>query len=191
VKVAALANKLPIAREFITKMQLAFEYLPMFLKQGIVEWNKSTIKLANGSLVMADSTTGSSIRGMTFNIVFLDEFAHVPNSVAHEFFMSTYPTISSGKTTKIIIVSTPKGLNMFYKMWMDAVEKRSSYIPIEIHWSMVPGRDAKWKEEVIKNTSIEQWSQEFESCAASSVINTSFGKITIGELYEKLKMEQH
>jgi Terminase large subunit, T4likevirus-type, N-terminal/Terminase RNaseH-like domain len=163
VNVAVLANKAPTAREILGRLQLAFEYLPLFLKQGVVEWNKGSIELGNGSKIRADSTSGSSVRGSSFNLIFLDEFAFVPNNIAEAFFASTYPTISSGVTTKVIIVSTPNGLNLFYKMWMDAIEKRSLYIPLEIHWSMVPGRDEKWKEETIKNTSQEQFRQEFET----------------------------
>jgi Terminase large subunit, T4likevirus-type, N-terminal/Terminase RNaseH-like domain len=163
VNVAVLANKAPTAREILGRLQLAFEYLPLFLKQGVVEWNKGSMELGNGSKIRADSTSGSSVRGSSFNLIFLDEFAFVPNNIAEAFFASTYPTISSGVTTKVIIVSTPNGLNLFYKMWMDAIEKRSLYIPLEIHWSMVPGRDEKWKEETIKNTSPEQFRQEFET----------------------------
>jgi len=174
--VAILANKAKTSREIMSRLQLAFENLPRFLQQGVKEWNKGSIELSNGSKAQADSTSGSSIRGQTFNVVFLDEFAHVPSNIAEEFFMSTYPTISSGTTTKIIIVSTPKGLNLFYKMWTDAVEKRSLYVPIEIHWSMVPGRDDKWKDQIIKNTSEEQFRQEF-LCefigSTSTLINSS------------------
>lgn len=162
VNVAILANKAATAREIMGRLQLAFEYLPRFLQQGVKEWNKGSIELANGSRAIADSTSGSSVRGRSFNVVFLDEFAFVPNNIAEAFFMSTYPTISSGQTTKVIIVSTPNGLNLFYRMWTEAIEKRSDYIPIEIHWSMVPGRDEVWKEQTIRNTSEDQFRQEFE-----------------------------
>ena len=162
VNVAILANKSATAREIMGRVQLAFEYLPRFLQQGVKEWNKGSIEFANGSRAVADSTSGSSVRGRSFNVIFLDEFAFVPNNIAEAFFMSTYPTISSGQSTKVIIVSTPNGLNLFYRMWMDAIEKRSLYKPIEIHWSMVPGRDEKWKEETIRNTSEDQFRQEFE-----------------------------
>ena len=162
VRVAILANKSSTAREIMSRLQLAFEYLPMFIKQGVVEWNKGSILLANGSIALADSTSGSSVRGKSFNVIFLDEFAFVPNNIAEAFFMSTYPTISSGNTTKVIIVSTPNGLNLFYKMWTEAIEKKSLYVPIEIHWSMVPGRDEAWKELTIRNTSPDQFLQEFE-----------------------------
>lgn len=160
--VAILANKSSTAREIMGRLQLAFEYLPRFLQQGVKEWNKGSVELANGSRAVADSTSGSSVRGKSFNIVFLDEFAFVPNNIAEQFFNSTYPTISSGSSTKVIIVSTPNGLNLFYKMWTLATEKKSDYVPIEIHWSMVPGRTQEWKEQVIRNTSEDQFRQEFE-----------------------------
>lgn len=166
VNVAILANKSATAREIMGRLQLAFEYLPKFLKQGVKEWNKGSIELANGSRAIADSTSGSSVRGRSFNVVFLDEFAFVPNNIAEAFFMSTYPTISSGKSTKVIIVSTPNGLNLFYRMWENATSKnpetKSEYVPIEIHWSMVPGRDEEWKQQTIRNTSEDQFRQEFE-----------------------------
>ncbi|NBP56849.1 terminase, partial [bacterium] len=103
------------------------------------------------------------IRGGSFNIVFLDEFAFVPNNIANEFFNSVYPVISSGKSSKIIIVSTPNGMNLFYKLWMDSIEGRNGYKPFQIHWSMVPGRDEEWKQETIRNTSERQFAQEFET----------------------------
>ena len=163
VNVAILANKSSTAREIMSRLQLAFEYLPTFLKQPVVEWNKGNIVLGNGSKVQADSTSGSSIRGRSYNIIFLDEFSFVPSNIAESFFNSTYPTISSGQSTKVIIVSTPNGIgNLFYKIWKDAEEKRNSYVPFSVHWSQVPGRDQKWKEETIRNTSAEQFSQEFE-----------------------------
>ena len=167
-----------------TKLKLAFEYLPMFLKQGIKEWNKGSIYLANGSRVLADSTSGSSVRGFSFNLIFLDEFAFVPNNIAEEFFNSTYPTISSGKTSKVVIVSTPNGMNLFYKMWMKAVEKTSTYVPIEIHWSMVPGRDQAWAEETIRNTSQRQFDQEF-GCEFLGSSNTLINGSKLASLHWK------
>ena len=110
---------------------------------------------------MASSTSASAVRGGSYNIIFLDEFAYVPSNVAEQFFSSVYPTISSGTTSKVMIVSTPHGMNMFYKMWTDAENDRNSYVPIEVHWSEVPGRDSKWKEETIKNTSEQQFNTEF------------------------------
>ena len=181
VNVAILANKSATAREIMGRLQLAFEYLPRFLQQGVKEWNKGSIELANGSRAVADSTSGSSVRGRSFNVIFLDEFAFVPNNIAEAFFMSTYPTISSGQTTKVIIVSTPNGLNLFYRMWTEAMEKRSDYIPIEIHWSMVPGRDEAWKEQTIRNTSADQFRQEFE-CEFIGSTNTLIHPVKLRSL---------
>ena len=103
-----------------------------------VEWNKGSIVLENGSKILASSTSSSAVRGGSFNLLFMDEFAFVPENVADEFFNSVYPTISAGQSTKVLIVSTPKGLNMFYKLWKDAEDGQNSYTPIEVHWSDVP-----------------------------------------------------
>jgi hypothetical protein len=161
--VAILANKGALARDLLAKLQLAYEYLPKWLQQGVVTWNKGNIELENGSKVLAAATSSSAIRGGSFNLIFLDEFAFVQRNLADAFFASTYPTISSGKTTKIIIVSTPNGMNHFFKMWTDATEGRSEYVPIEIMWNDVPGRDEEWKKQTIANTSEEQFRQEFET----------------------------
>jgi hypothetical protein len=163
VSVALLANKLATARELLSRLQMAYEYLPKWLQQGVVTWNKGNIELENGAKVMAAATSSSAIRGGSFNILFLDEFAFVPNEIAEEFFNSVYPTISSGQSTKVIIVSTPNGMNHFYKLWTDAEEGRNTYKTVEVHWSEVPGRDDKWKKETIKNTSEEQFRQEFDT----------------------------
>lgn len=161
--VAVLANKGSLARDILGKYQLAYENLPMWLQQGVITWNKGNVELENGSKIIAASTSSSAIRGGAFNIVFLDEFAFVPQNIATEFFNSVYPVISSGKNTKIIIVSTPNGMNLFYKLWMDSINKKNDYIPFEIHWSNVPGRDENWKEQTIRNTSLRQFQQEFET----------------------------
>ena len=161
--IAILANKGSLAREILDRIKYAYEYLPKWLQQGILVWNKGNIELENGSKIFAYATSASGVRGGSYNLIFLDEFAFVPHNMAQEFFTATYPVISSGKTTKVIIVSTPNGLNQFYKMWTDAIEGRSTYKPVEVHWSMVPGRDDAWKEETIRNTSEEQFRQEFET----------------------------
>jgi len=162
VNVAILANKSSTARDLLGRLQLAYEHLPKWMQQGVLNWNKGSLELENGSRIVAASTSSSAVRGSTFNIIFLDEFAYVPNNIAEEFFSSVYPTISSGKSSKVMIVSTPHGMNMFYKMWMDATNKRNDFVPVEVHWSEVPGRDEKWKEETIKNTSEAQFQTEFE-----------------------------
>ena len=162
MNVAILANKAATARDILGRLQLAYENLPKWLQQGVMSWNKGSLDLENGSRVVASSTSSSAVRGGSYNMIFLDEFAFVPNTVAEDFFSSVYPTISSGKSTKVIIVSKPNGMNLFYKLWVDAENKRNSYNIIDVHWSEVPGRDAKWREETIANTSEEQFRREFE-----------------------------
>ena len=162
VNIGILANKASTARELLGRLQLAYENLPKWMQHGILVWNKGNVELENGSKILAASTSASAVRGMSFNILFLDEFAFVPNHVAEQFFASVYPTITSGRSTKVIIISTPNGMNHFYKMWEDARNGKNGYVTNEVHWSQVPGRDAKWKEETLKNTSKRQFAQEFE-----------------------------
>ena len=160
--VAILANKLAQAREILGRIQTAYEWLPKWLQQGVKEWNKGNIELENGSEILASATSSSAIRGTSQNLIYLDEFAFVPNNLQEEFFASVFPTISSGTSTKVLVTSTPNGMNMFYKIWVDSEEGNNSYVRHDVHWSDVPGRDEKWKKETIKNTSEEQFRQEFE-----------------------------
>lgn len=160
--IAILANKGDLARELLAKIRLAYEYLPIWLQQGIVSWNKGSIELENGSRVIAAATTSAAIRGYSFTAILLDEFAFVPKNIAEEFFTSVFPTISSGKTTKLFIISTPRGLNHFFRHWNDAVKKKSDFVAYEAFWYQVPGRDQAWKEREIKNTSPEQFAQEHD-----------------------------
>ena len=169
--IAILANKSSTARDILGRLQLAYENLPKWLQQGVINWNKGNIELENKSAIVAAATSSSAIRGGSYNIIFLDEFAFVPANIAEMFFSAVYPTISSGQKTKMIIVSTPYGMNQFYKLWKDAEEGRNDYVPIEVHWSEVPGRDEAWKEATIRNTSAEQFQQEFE-CEFLGSVNT-------------------
>lgn len=160
--IAVLANKAQSARRILKRLQFAYEKLPFWLQQGVVEWNKGTCELENRSRIVADSTSGDTARGDSFNLVYLDEFAFVEKNMQDDFFASVYPTISSGTTTRVLITSTPKGLDLFYRMWTDAINKNNDYNPIEIHWSDTPGRDEKWKRDQIRNTSERQFQVEFE-----------------------------
>ena len=162
VNVGILANKAATARELLGRLQTAYENLPKWMQQGILSWNKGSMELENGSKILAASTSASAVRGMSFNIIFLDEFAFVPNHIAEAFFSSVYPTITSGKSTKVIMVSTPCGMNHFYRYWHDAQRGKNEYTATEVHWSEVPGRDEAWKEQTIKNTSEQQFKVEFE-----------------------------
>ena len=162
VNIGILANKAATARELLDRLQTAYENLPKWMQQGIVSWNKGSLELENGSKILAASTSASAVRGMSFNILFLDEFAFVPNHIADSFFASVYPTITSGKQTKVIIVSTPHGMNHFYRMWHDSEKGKNEYIYTDVHWSEVPGRDEEWKKQTIANTSENQFKVEFE-----------------------------
>ena len=162
VNIGILANKAATARELLGRLQTAYENVPKWMQQGVLSWNRGSLELENGSKILAASTSASAVRGMSFNILFLDEFAFVPNHIADSFFSSVYPTITSGKSTKVIIVSTPHGMNHFYRMWHDAERGKNEYIPTDVHWSQVPGRDDAWREQTIANTSEQQFKVEFE-----------------------------
>lgn len=162
-KVAVLANKQKTATEILDRIKMAYERLPMWMKQGVVEWNKQSIKFENGSKIIASSTSATAVRGDSFNYIMLDEFAFVPNNIADEFFASVYPTISSGQTSKVVIVSTPKGMNMYYKIWKDALAGRNPYKAVEVKWWEVPGRDDAWKEMTKKALGSDRlWLAEYE-----------------------------
>ena len=171
VNIGILANKAATARDLLGRLQTAYENLPKWMQQGIIAWNKGSLELENGSKILAASTSASAVRGMSFNILFLDEFAFVPNHIAEDFFSSVYPTITSGKTTKVIMVSTPRGMNHFYRYWHDAERNKNEYLPTDVHWSQVPGRDAEWKRQTIANTSEQQFKIEFE-CEFLGSVNT-------------------
>jgi hypothetical protein len=191
-RIAILANKEKQAHEILGRIQLAYEHLPKWLQQGIKEWNKGSIELENGSIIQAEATGSSAIRGTSQNLVYLDEFAFVPNNIQESFFSSVYPTISSGSTTKVLITSTPNGLNLFYKLWVDSENERNSYRRIDVHWSDVPGRDEAWKEETIRNTSKEQFRQEFE-CEFLGSSNTLISPEVLRRLVfnEPIKQTEH
>jgi len=190
VNIGILANKAATARDLLGRLQLAYENLPKWMQQGIVAWNKGSMELENGSKIIAASTSASAVRGMSFNIIFLDEFAFVQNHLADDFFASVYPTISSGKSTKVIIVSTPHGMNHFYRMWHDAERGQNEYIATEVHWSEVPGRDRKWKEQTIKNTSKQQFAIEFE-CEFLGSVDTLINAAKLKALVYEQPVEQN
>ena len=160
VTVAVLANKGAIAREMISRIVTMLESVPFFLQPGVKILNKGNIEFANDSKVVAAATSSSSIRGLSINLLYLDEFAFVEN--AEEFYTSTYPVVTSGKNSKVIITSTANGVgNMFYKIYESAVQKQSEYKHFLINWFDVPGRDEEWKKQTIANTSETQFEQEY------------------------------
>ena len=158
--IAILANKGATAQEMLGRVTLMLEHLPFFLQPGCKALNKRSIEFSNNSRIVSAATSGSSIRGMSVNLLYLDEFAFVEN--AAEFYTSTYPVISSGKDTKVIITSTANGIgNQFEKIWTGAVQEVNEYKSFRVDWWDVPGRDKEWKQQTIANTSQLQFDQEF------------------------------
>lgn len=172
--IGILANKAATSREILSRIQRMLENLPFFLQPGVVEYNKGNVEFGNGSTLMAAATSSDSIRGFSFNVVYLDEFAFVEN--ADTFYTSTYPVISSGENTKVLITSTPNGMNLFYKLWEDARMGRNDFVPVKVHWSENPKRDEKWKETTLRNIGKKQFAQEYE-CA----FHGSSGTLISGE----------
>jgi len=178
--IAILANKLSTAREILSRVQRAYENLPMWLQQGVIVWNKTNIELENGSQIIASSTASSAIRGYSINFLYLDEFAFVPRNIQDDFFTSVYPTIISGTNTKVVITSTPNGFDLFYKIWINSVENRNEYSNFMVNWWDVPGRDEEWKQKTIANTSEDQFRQEFDAeflGSANTLISPNILKI--------------
>ena len=157
-KVALLANKADMAQEILSRIQLAYEYLPHWLKCGVSEWNKRRIEFDNGTIIMAAASSSSSIRGQSVSMLYIDENAFVEHW--DEFSASVMPTLSSGKETKMIFTSTPNGLNHFFHYCDGAKKKTNGFYYIEVPWTKVPGRDEKWKNEVLG--SINHDLQKFE-----------------------------
>lgn len=160
--VALLANKGETAREILGKVQLAYQHLPKWLQHGVEEWNKGSFVLENGSRVIATATSSDNIRGYTINLLFIDEAAHIENW--EEFFASVFPTITSGTSSKIVLVSTPKGLNHFYKIWEESRQGRNAYRRVEVTWHRIPGRDEKWRADTLAamGNDADKFAQEYE-----------------------------
>lgn len=171
VRCCISANKQRTAVDLLQRLKLAYEHLPRYLQQGVQTWAKMEVILSNGSSVFAAATSSSAVRGGSYNVLLCDEFAFVPENIANEFYASTYPTITSGKTTKIIMVSTPNGRNLFHKFWSESQSGDNDFVPTVAHWSDVPGRDEKWKEETIRNIGgPEKFAQEMDL----SFLSTSY-----------------
>lgn len=167
--VAILANKLKTTKGILRKVKQSYGLLPKYLQQGVVTWNTTEIVLQNGCSVYAAATTSSSIRSGSSNIVIIDECAFISHGTWSEFYESTYPTISSSKESKIIMVSTPNGMNHYYKFWQDAIDKKNQFKPVRVDWWQVPGRDEKWKEQTIENTSQVSFNQEYGNSFLGSI----------------------
>jgi hypothetical protein len=187
--VAILANKAATAREILARIKIAYEALPQWLQQGVRTWNKGDIELENNCRIMATSTASSAIRGFSISLLYLDEFAFVPSNIAEEFFTSVYPTISSGTSSKILISSTPNGMNHYYKMWTDAVEKRNGFVAIEANWRQVPGRDQRWADDQRSVLGEEKYLQEME-CEFMGSAGTLISGIVLKSLTFRTPLSQ-
>lgn len=163
VTIGIFANKESVARQILSRLQLAYKHLPKWLQHGVEEWNKGTMFLENNSKVIASSTSGTSGRSYSYNIILIDEAAHIDDW--DEFFTSVYPTISSGQTTKVILISSVNGLNHFFQITENARKGVNDYQLISVPWQEVPGRDEKWKEDTLSamNHDVEKFAQEFEN----------------------------
>ena len=189
-RVGMFANKFDTSKKILKEIKYSYEQLPMWLQQGVVTWNKHSIELENGSSITSSSTSGDAGRSRTYNLVFLDEFAFVPDYVAADFFTAVYPTISSGKNTKVIIISTPNGLNFFYRMWVEAQEGRSNYKLFEANWRAVPSRDDAWAEETVANVGEKAFQQEYE-CDFLGSSNTLISTTKIKEMVWKKPVRRY
>lgn len=168
--IAILANKEKVARKILAKVKLMYRNLPMWLQRGVEEWNKNSIKLDNGCFVEASATSASGIRGDSISILYIDETAFVDKNLWDEFYASVYPTVASSKKSKIILSSTPRGMNHFYKMWTDAKNKRNDFYPFEVNWKEVPYMDEEYKKKIIAEFDEEKWLQEWECVWGKSKI---------------------
>jgi len=192
--VAVLANKEKTAIEILTRIKRAFILLPLWMQQGIEDggWNQKSIILENGTNVVVSGTSADSISGLTVSLLFIDEFAKIPQHVCEEFYTATYPVISSGKNSKIIIVSTPLGMNLFYELWCKAVRGDSNFFPIKINWWEVPGRDDEWKKDMIRDIGKIRFSQEFQCANSQSIITVRdtttniIKNVEIGQFFEDI-----
>jgi len=165
------------------RVKTVYEELPLWMKPGVKEWNKTSVEFDNGSRIFCSATSASAIRGSSVNYLILDEFAFVPNGIASDFYQAVYPVISSGKTTKITIISTPNGMNLFAKFWFDAKEGRSNFKPYQALWNQVPGRDDAWRQETIANLpNPEAWETEYE-CQFLGSANTLISNSTIKNMF--------
>jgi hypothetical protein len=186
-RASILANKMDIAKEIFSRVQFAVESLPLWLQQGVVEWNKTSFKLENGSVCFAAATSPSAVRGKSINLLLLDEFAHLTPKLSDEFIKSVFPTISSSKESKMVIISTPKGLNHYYKLWNDAENGNNDFITVTGHWSEHPDRDESWAEAQRKELGEVGYQQEVECIGGESKIyirkDDIISNLTIEDFY--------
>lgn len=192
-KVAILANKQNTAAKIVSDIKMAYLEMPDFVKPGIEKFDALGITFDTGSAIFASATSEDAIRGHAIALLFLDEFAFVPENVADEFWASNYPTISTGGSC--IIVSTPNGTGgLYYDIWRKANlpeghEAKSAFVPYKVNWWEVPGRDDQWKKETISNIGKVRFAQEYGCVLRENRINVCYNgkkyQVNIGDLYEQ------
>jgi hypothetical protein len=164
-----LANVGDTAEELMDKIKAIIKGLPFFLKPGIMVNNVMSMRFDNGCRVLAKTTTKTSGIGFTIHFLYMDEFAHINANFIEAFFRSTYPTVSSSKVSRIIVTSTPNGMNKFYELYQGALNGENSFNPIRVDWWQVPGRDEAWKQREIGNLGSEElFNQEYGNQFLSS-----------------------
>lgn len=184
---AVLAQKADQAQEILERVQMAYELLPCFLQDGVKTYNKRSMKLSNDSRIFSASSASSAVRGKSIALLYVDEAAFIPNDMS--FYESTYPTISSGKESRVIITSTPNGTRgMFYKLWKESEAGINSYVRKLVTWDQVPNRDEEWKQETINNSSEEQFRQEHECVTGDTLVQLKDEhievEIAVSDLYD-------
>ena len=179
--IAILANKARTARPILNKIKNMYRSLPIWLQVGVEEWSKGSIVLGNGTQLIAEATTESGIRGDSAKILFIDETGFIDNNLWDGFWSSVYPVVSSSKDAKIILSSTPHGINHFHKIWAEAKEGINGFTPFRAYWNEHPERDDAWKEKTILEIGETRWRVEFE-CAFQG----SSGTLISGQKLESI-----
>jgi len=180
--IGIVSNKESSAKRILDNIKKMYEGLPIWMKPGVTEYAKTSIKFDNGTQLIISATTQDAFRGWPMNIVICDEFAFVPSNNAEEFWASNYPTISSSTKSRIIIISTPNGMfNIFHRLWEGSVSNNNSFVPQKVTWEHVPGRDKEWAKEQVKNLGIHGFNQEF-ACKFLGSTNTVINPETLRTL---------
>jgi hypothetical protein len=160
--VMIVANKMATTTEIVDKVKVIIKNLPFFIKPGVTTSGATGMKFDNGCRLYSQATTKTAAIGFTIHLLYADEFAHIHANFLQQFYRSIYPTLSSSKISRIIISSTPNGMNMFYELYTAALEGKNSYKAIRVDWWQVPGRDEKWKKQEIANLGSEElFNQEY------------------------------
>lgn len=194
--VSILANKEKSAKNILKRAKLIYRNLPLWIQVGVSEWSKLSVELENGSTIEASATSASGTRSESTDLLIIDECAHIVKTIWDDFYTSIYPTISSNPDSKIVMISTPKGMNHFFKFWTYAEAGKNSFCPYEIAWDDVPGRDAKFKEETIPNLAngLQSWLQEFEceflGSAGTLVSNHALKNLMVIREPEDIRFEE-